>query len=115
MTTIPMMIEEPTRFGSPQDPTCVEWREFEKGSAYECRVLVCPEESGGFSVHALRLPGVVSQGDTVDEAIENIVEAFRGALSVYLEEPCALIPWKDEDSDVDRPAGSMERWILVDV
>ena len=33
------------------------WRKF--GRAYECPVLLCPEEEGGFSVHALTLPGAL--------------------------------------------------------
>ena len=102
----------PTRFGNPQDPTDV--LEFVEGNAYECRALVCPEAAGGFSVHALRLPGVVSQGETIEEALENIAEAFRGALSIYLEDLGSSIPWRDEEVEV-RPAGSIERWILVDV
>ncbi len=112
MTAIPKMTEEPTRFGSPQEPADVVV--FDQCNAYECRVLLCPEETG-FSVHALRLPGVVSQGETIEEALENIAEAFRGALSVYFEQPGASIPWRDEEAEVDRPAGSIERWILVDV
>lgn len=88
-----------------------EWKEFDE-SAYECRVLLCPEEDGGYSAHALRLPGVVSQGDNVAEALENISEAFGSAISVYLE--CGEdIPW--EERSMDRPKGSIERWILVNV
>ena len=36
-----------------------------------------PEDDGGFSVFALNYPGVVSQGDTVEEATANIAEAFQ--------------------------------------
>lgn len=88
-----------------------EWKEFDK-SAYECRVLLCPEDNGGYSAHALRLPGVVSQGDSVSEALANIGEAFTAAISVYLDSG-EDIPW--EELSIDRPKGSIERWILVNV
>lgn len=86
--------------------------EWFSGSTYECRAVVCPEQDGGYSAHALRLPGVVSQGDTVDEAMKNLVEAFRGTIQVYRDEE-QQIPW--QDIGLDRPTGSVERWILVNV
>lgn len=89
----------------------LSWQQFEKAT-YECRVLLCPELSGGYSAHALRLPGVVSQGETLKEALTNIADAFRGAITVYREENQA-IPW--ESVEVERTEGSKERWILVDV
>ena len=81
-------------------------------NVYECRSVICPEGTGGFSAHALRLPGVVSEGETLEEAIRNITEAFRGAIAAYKELGKA-IPW--EDVQVDRPNGWTERWILVNV
>jgi antitoxin HicB len=88
-----------------------EWHFF-TDSTYQCRVLLCPDENGGFTAHALRLPGVVSEGDSLEEAIANITDAFRESIRVYRD--CkADIPW--EDIDYDRPQGSVERWILVNV
>ncbi|HEY2415741.1 MAG TPA: type II toxin-antitoxin system HicB family antitoxin [Pirellulaceae bacterium] len=83
-----------------------------KSKVFECRVLICPEEDGGFSAHALKLPGVVSQGDTPEEAAERIGDAFRETLLVY-QESGESIPW--EQVVIDRPKGSIERWILVHV
>lgn len=79
---------------------------------FECRVLLCPEEDGGYSAHALRLLGVVSQGETKEEALENIREAFRGAILAYRESG-QTIPWGE--FEIDRPKDSIERWILVNV
>lgn len=78
---------------------------------YECRAVLCPEADGGYSAHALNLPGVVSQGETLREALANIAEAFRAAVSYYLESHVA-IPWGQVD--VERSQNSQERWILVD-
>jgi predicted RNase H-like HicB family nuclease len=89
----------------------VTWHVFDT-TTYECRVLLCPETNGGYSAHALRLPGVVSQGETIEEALRNIEDAFRGAIAVYREENQA-IPW--ERIEIERTIGCEERWILVDV
>jgi antitoxin HicB len=45
-------------------------------------VILEPEEDGGYSVHCPALPGCSSQGDTLEEALENIQEAIRGVLKV---------------------------------
>jgi predicted RNase H-like HicB family nuclease len=82
------------------------------GNAFECRALVCPEEEGGYSVYALRLPGVVSQGETEAEALCNIEEAFQGAIATYIDRQMP-IPWADVA--VDRPNGCKEQWIVVNV
>ena len=81
------------------------------GREHECRVLLCPEEVGGFSAHALQLPGVVSEGDTIEEALDNIRDAFQEAFRLYAEE--GAIPWAP--AAVDRRDGSFERWIVVNV
>jgi predicted RNase H-like HicB family nuclease len=73
---------------------------------------VCEDEQGGYSVHATRLPGVVSQGESIEEALDNIRDAFQAAVQVYLEGGQA-IPW--QTVKIERPAKCFERWILVDV
>lgn len=46
------------------------------------RVVLEPqEEEGGYTVYVPALPGCVSQGETVDEAMQNIKEAIE----IYLE------------------------------
>ncbi len=44
-------------------------------------VQLVPEEEGGFSVFAPELPGCMSQGETEEEALENI----REVIPVFLE------------------------------
>lgn len=48
------------------------------------RVLV-PDETGGYVAEVLEFPGCISEGDTPDEAIENLEDAMRGWLQVALE------------------------------
>jgi predicted RNase H-like HicB family nuclease len=45
------------------------------------KVIVEEAEEGGYVVYAPSLPGCVSQGETKEEAIENIKEAIE----VYLD------------------------------
>lgn len=43
------------------------------------------DESGGYTVWANALRGCVSEGDTWDEALENIKDAIQGWLAVRAE------------------------------
>jgi antitoxin HicB len=45
------------------------------------RILLTPEDEGGFSVSVPALPGCFTQGETVDEAIEMAKEA----ITLYIE------------------------------
>ncbi len=44
---------------------------------YDFKVLLEPDETGGYVVSCPSLPGCHSQGDTVDEALANIKEAIE--------------------------------------
>jgi predicted RNase H-like HicB family nuclease len=45
------------------------------------KVILEPSEEGGFTAHVPSLPGCISEGETVDDALANIQEA----IAVYLE------------------------------
>lgn len=45
------------------------------------RVILEPQEEGGYTAYVPLLPGCISQGETQEEALKNIKEA----ISVYLE------------------------------
>jgi len=50
------------------------------------KVILRPDrEDGGYNVSCPALPGCHSQGDTVEEAIENIIDAIKGCLVVLNE------------------------------
>jgi len=85
----------------------------DEGRMYECRIWLCPEAEGGYSVIAPLLPGAVSQGGTQREAIENVREALQGALAEYLETD-GKIPWLSEAIG-EKPREAIEKWILVHV
>jgi predicted RNase H-like HicB family nuclease len=45
------------------------------------KVVLEPQEEGGYTVYVPSLPGCVSQGETTEEAMANI----REAIEVYLD------------------------------
>ena len=69
-----------------------EWTSIPRDVIGSFRAHFVKEESGGFTAFAAYLPGVVSDGETFDEALENITDAFGLVIESYkeLEMP---IPW----------------------
>jgi predicted RNase H-like HicB family nuclease len=49
------------------------------------KVILEPCEEGGYTVYVPSLPGCISQGDTFEEAIENIKDAIKGWIEVSRE------------------------------
>jgi predicted RNase H-like HicB family nuclease len=45
------------------------------------KVVLEPSDEGGFTIYVPSLPGCISEGDTVEEAMKNIEEAAE----LYLE------------------------------
>lgn len=50
------------------------------------QVILVPEDDGGYVVIVPSLPGCVSQGDTIDEALANIQDAIEGYIHVLRED-----------------------------
>lgn len=47
------------------------------------KVVLEPSEEGGYTVYVPSLPGCISEGETIEEALQNI----REAVMLYLEPP----------------------------
>ncbi len=45
------------------------------------KVVLEPSDEGGYTIYVPSLPGCISEGETVEEALENIQEAIE----LYLE------------------------------
>lgn len=45
------------------------------------KIILEPGDEGGYTVYVPSLPGCISEGETVEEAIDNI----RNAIQLYLE------------------------------
>jgi predicted RNase H-like HicB family nuclease len=54
------------------------------------KVILEPSDEGGFTVYVPSLPGCISEGGTLEEALENI----REAIDLYLEEDPVVLPEK---------------------
>jgi predicted RNase H-like HicB family nuclease len=54
------------------------------------KVILEPSDEGGFTVSVPSLPGCISEGNTVEEAMQNI----REAIDLYLEEEPLVLPEK---------------------
>ena len=61
------------------------------------KIVLEPSEDGGYTVYVPSLPGCISEGDTVEEAIKNIKEAIE----LYLE-PVEddLIPFAEKKAEI---------------
>ncbi|HEV7221400.1 MAG TPA: type II toxin-antitoxin system HicB family antitoxin [Pirellulales bacterium] len=87
----------------------VEWELFAHEMVFQCHVILLPEDVG-YSAHCLNLPGVISEGDTEEEAIENIKDAFRETM-LYYRSSGETIP--KERIEVERLPGYLERRVVV--
>lgn len=99
------------RKGSDASIELTAWEVSSEGSeAYQCVAMLCPEDEGGFSVHCLNLPGVISQGDDEAEAIANIIDAFRETL-LFLKESGERPAWREPDAEAI-PAAKIKRLLV---
>ncbi|MBI2863970.1 MAG: type II toxin-antitoxin system HicB family antitoxin [Chloroflexi bacterium] len=60
-------------------------------SPHKFTVILEPEEGGSYSVHCPALPGCSSQGNSVEEALDNIREAIAGVLKVRQSERIPIL------------------------
>ena len=82
------------------------------GGTYPCDLVFEKEDDGGYSVYVSNLPGAASQGDSLEEATDNIREAIRGLLDEYTESNMP-IPWR-KPLPVDPNRGAISKRIFVD-
>lgn len=58
----------------------------------ELRIVFEESEEGGYTVYVPTLPGCISEGDTKEEALENIKEAIKLYLEVTEDDVLEGIP-----------------------
>jgi predicted RNase H-like HicB family nuclease len=88
-----------------------EWEQPEP-SVYECEVWFLAETAGGYSAFAAYLPGVVSQGETEEEALRELSEAIHAALESYRARG-RKTPWSEEPIDLEGAEPTLKKWVLV--
>src|SRR5579859_1612109 len=50
---------------------------------YKIPLVLTPQPEGGFTVTSPALPGLVTEGDSLDEAMDNVRDALRALVEVY--------------------------------
>lgn len=50
---------------------------------YKIPLLLTPQPEGGFTVTSPLLPELITEGDSIDEALANARDAFEAVLEVY--------------------------------
>jgi len=52
-------------------------------NVYRVPLVLTPQEEGGYTVTSPALPGLVTEGDTLEHALENVEDALRATLELY--------------------------------
>jgi antitoxin HicB len=52
---------------------------------YKIPLLLTPQAEGGYTVTSPLLPELVTEGDSLDEALENVKDAFAAVFELYQE------------------------------
>ena len=80
---------------------------------YSLEVRLCPEQVGGYSIYVPGLPGVVSEGETQEQALAGITEALQAAIEGYSREG-RPVPWAGIEDQPESEPGEIKTWITVD-
>jgi antitoxin HicB len=59
---------------------------------YKLPLLFEPQPEGGFTVTSPLLPELITEGDTFDDAMENVRDALAAVLEIYQDTGRALPP-----------------------
>ena len=52
---------------------------------YKIPLVLTPQPEGGYTVTSPLLPELVTEGDSLDEALENVKDAFQAVIEFYQE------------------------------
>lgn len=52
-------------------------------NVYRVPLVLAPQPEGGFTVTSPSLPGLVTEGDSLEEALANVEDALRATLELY--------------------------------
>jgi antitoxin HicB len=76
---------------------------------YRVPLILEPQPEGGYTVTSPALPGLVTEGDSLEQALANVEDALRATLELYEDTgrpiPTSLIP--------DPEAGAIEFDLLL--
>lgn len=52
-------------------------------TVYRVPLVLTPQPEGGYTVTSPTLPGLVTEGDSLEQALENVEDALRATLELY--------------------------------
>ncbi len=78
-------------------------------------VVVHHEEGTTFGVTVPDIPGCFSAGDTVDEALDNVLEAIKGHLSILAEDLVDIPKASFISNHLDNEDYAGGMWCFVDI
>lgn len=73
--------------------------------SYRITVILDPQPEGGYTVTCQELPELITQGDSIDEALKNVEDAFATTLELY-EHLGRPLPASIQIPDQHQPAAS---------
>ena len=76
---------------------------------YRITVILTPQPEGGYTVTCEELPELLTEGDSVDEALENVEDAFAATLELY-EDLGYSLPENIQVSDEEVPTITSPLW-----
>lgn len=71
----------------------VAWSNLSQSEAFSVDVIAVADESGGFWAYCGQLDGVFGEGETAQEAIDDLLSAMPDLLRAYLDD-FDRIPWR---------------------
>ncbi len=66
---------------------------------YKIPLVLAPQPEGGFTVTSPLVPELLTEGDTVEEALRNVPDALAAAIEIYQEQGRPLPPSLEQDVD----------------
>ena len=68
---------------------------------YKVPLMLSPQPEGGYTVTSPLLPELITEGDTVEQALENVRDALKAVLETYEDEHRALPTSVRQDAQAD--------------
>jgi antitoxin HicB len=68
---------------------------------YKVSLIFEPQPEGGYTVTSPLLPELLTEGDTVADAIDNVRDALAAVLEIYQEQGKSLPPYLTHASPTD--------------
>jgi len=69
---------------------------------YKVPLVLTPQPEGGYTVTSPVLPELVTEGDSFEEALENVKDALAAVIEVY-QDMGRLLPQNTQILDVNSP------------